>query len=101
MSKLLKNQAFKYGMFSGVVSSLAVQLFTYIDLLIIKERLSHLSGISICIISSWGFPFPIFYGGDFILFGFIGNVLVTMIFSLILGLIFKFAWSKIVSQKLQ
>ncbi len=36
----------------------------------------------------------------FIWIGFIGNIFVTVIFSFVVGLVFKFVWSKIVSRRL-
>lgn len=101
MSKLFKNKPFKYGFILGIVLSLIIQLFTYVDYLVSRERLIHLSGINIDVIWYWGLPFPIFYGGDFILRGLIGNILVAIIFSFIIGLIFKFVWSKISVRRLR
>jgi hypothetical protein len=52
-----------------------------------------------------GFPFVHYYSHCFGVqvswFGFVGNVLVATIFSLFIGLIFKFIWSRITSHRLR
>lgn len=100
LANLNKNKAFKYGFILGIAFSIFAQIYDYIRNLILEEELTHLSGISINMIWSWGLPLPIVYGGNFILLGLIGDILVAIIIGYILGLIFKFVWSKIVARKL-
>lgn len=97
---LSKNKAFKYGFILGIILSITAQIYDYINNLILKEELTHLSGVSIDVIWSWGLPLPIFYGGNFILLGLIGDILVAIIIGYILGLFFTFVWSKIAARKL-
>ena len=100
MSKLLQNKAFMIGFASGIFSSIIIQLTAYAHYVISKNNFTNPSGMNIDMVWRWGIPFPIFYGESFNAGGLIGNTLVAIVFSFILGLIFKFVWSKISQNKL-
>ncbi len=104
-----EKKAFRYGFLSGILLSLIVQIATYAVYaytLYIDRHTPPSHGIYIHSFRYFGFPFPIFNASDyspvgsFDPVGIIGNILVTLIFSFILGLIFKFIWSKITARKL-
>lgn len=101
MNRFLKNKAFKYGVILGFTLSLLIQIFTYIHYVISKNNFRNPPEMNIDMIWRWGIPFSIVIGGTFNLGGLIGNILVTIIFSYILGLIFKFVWSKISARELR
>ncbi len=98
--KFFKNKAFNIGFVLGIILFVFLQLYDHIRNIRLEEKLSHLSGISISVIWSWGLPFPMYYWGRIFLIGIIGNIFAAIIFSFVLGLIFKLVWSKIKSQKL-
>ncbi|MGI8786859.1 MAG: hypothetical protein ACR2HG_03760 [Pyrinomonadaceae bacterium] len=103
MRKLFKIKSFKYGFILGIFLSSIIQLLEYANYLSERESLINLSraGIHIDTISHWGIPFPIFYGGHFILAGLIANISVALIFSFLLGSTFKLVWSKISSRRMK
>lgn len=100
MSKVFQNRAFKYGMILGLSISLLAQLIYLIHIFLVIGFNSQ-PEISVHYFWEIGFPFPMFYGwygflnGHFSLAAFIGNTLLAIIFSLVVGSIFKFVWSKI------
>lgn len=98
--KFFKNTAFNIGFVLGIVMFLFLQYYDHLRNVWWEEKLYQLSkeGLSIDIIWSWGLPFPMYYWGQIFLIGIIGNIVVAIIFSFILGLIFKFVWSKIAAQ---
>lgn len=98
---LLKNTAFKVGAITGFILFLLIQIYSYIDLKLTQEELTHLSGINLHIIPMWGFPLPNYYGKEFVIFGIVGNIIMALVFSFIVGLISKFVWSKIAARKIK
>ena len=101
MSKFFQNKAYIYGVASGTTLSLVIQIVSYINYTTSIKNFKNPPGVHMSMIWNWGFPFPTVYAEDFNLGGLIGNILVTIIFSLILGFVFKFVWSKISASKLK
>lgn len=106
MSKLFKERAFRYGFLLGFILFLIIHVYNFWEIMTIVEPVS--SQISIGLIYYFGFPFPIFewnhyspIARQFYFLGLAVNMLIALIFSIVLGLIFKFIWSKISARKLK
>lgn len=97
--KISEMKAFYLGVILVFIASLFVQIISYADYVISKSNFKSPPGLHMSIIWSWGVPFPIVYGGSFNLAALIVDILITLIFSLIVGLVFKFVWSKISARK--
>ena len=97
MNKLLENRAFKLGFLVGILFFVFANVYASLP-----ER-----EISICFdcYVTYGFPFAMYESGsilhlkEFIWVGVVANVSATIFFSIILGLIFKYVWSKISSRR--
>lgn len=94
MNKIFKYKAFIIGFICGFIFDVVV-----IDYIIdIKGR-----GICFYREEKYGFPFNyiqksgLFAESNIFLVGVIVNILITLIFSFLIGLIFQFTWSKISS----
>ena len=104
MNKFLDDRYFKKGLSVGFLISLLAQVIEYIYFYFVVNYTLP-THISVHYFWQIGFPFPIFYGwygffsGHFSLFGFIGNIIATVIFSIIVGFIFKLIWLKISSRR--
>lgn len=99
ISKLLGNKAFLVGFFTGF-SLLLFYHFLGLIFIFGVERNSLFHEIRYL-----GFPFTIYemsdyIGGSFFLLELIWNLIFAIVFSFLIGLIFKFAWSKISARKL-
>lgn len=81
------NTAFDLGFWIGILLFIGVNVYGF------NENPARLDDIS------FGIPFSIQDGGylfeDVIWLGLFGDILFAIFFSLILGLVFKFVWSKI------
>jgi len=108
MSKFLDEKSFKQGLRLGFLISLLAQVIEYIYFyVVISITYKNSTKISVHYFWQIGFPFPMFYGwysfssGHFSLLGFIGNIITAVIFSIIVGFIFKFICSKIASRRIK
>lgn len=98
MSKFAANKTFKSGFNLGIILFLFAQVFSFLIYFIstITRTLKTPSGISIHSFWDIGFPFSMYSGmydifhGEINFNGILGNILVGTIFSIIVGLIFKF-----------
>ncbi|MEP6787338.1 MAG: hypothetical protein ABJB40_02825 [Acidobacteriota bacterium] len=102
MNKFFKNRAFTFGFLFGIVTFLAANALDYLryvkqidDLLGLQRGNSPLF---IDVISRIGLPLPIFYGGQFVPLGLVLDILISVIFSFVLGILFRFIWSKLSPQ---
>jgi hypothetical protein len=101
MNKLFQNTAFIYGLSFGLI------LFIILNFL--SAILSHRPGIQSChAIYESGFPVTahvkeagFYYVNQFVWSGVIANATVALIASFIIGLSFKFIWSRITSHRLR
>lgn len=99
MKNLIKNKAFDIGFIIGMF------LFILINLWV--EKIRRGTGICFDCVEEYGFPF--FYletGGNpsfmkILWIGLIGDIFIAIFFSFIIGLIFKFLWSKPSSKQLK
>lgn len=86
MSNLFQSRPFNVGILCGLVLLAAVNYYSY--LISGKSQTSHS-------VQKFGFPFTVYeYGGSvtferILWFGLIADILIAVIFSLIVGLIFK------------
>ena len=108
MIKFLKNKTFIFGFFVGIVIAIFLNIY--------QIYTTENSPCHHC--TYWyGFPLPFYeryvtscefsgglsfgcYVSEFSWIGTIANILVAIFFSFVLGLIFKFVWSKIAARKL-
>ena len=111
MNKLNQGKAFNSGFLLGFILFLITNLISFLVYRIevgesVARNLSS-SKISIDTISYFGFPFPIFYGksyyslNQFNLAALVVNILAAIFFSFVVGLTFKFIWSKISSRRVK
>ena len=97
MSKLFKDKAFLIGFFCGVILFVCLNYYTVMQ---------NYDGLCFDCIFYFGFPFTSVEHGGYVTrtiihwLGLFADFLITLIFSFILGLIFKFVWSKIAARKL-
>lgn len=105
MSKLKLNKAFDFGFLLMFSLFLVVHIFEYILYLDLTETNSK---INFCVLENYYFGIPFtFYEksalsfGEFRIAALVLDVLVAFLFSLFLGMIFNFVWSKIASRKLK
>lgn len=100
MSKLPENKGFKYGFKIGIILFLLAQLISFLNYIFSVFRINTPPGVSVHGFWDIGFPFSMYYGmydvfhGDLNFTGLIGNILIAIIFSVAVGLIFKFVQSK-------
>ncbi len=98
MKNLIKDKSFIFGFGFGLILIILANLYTLLPD----------NGI-LCFdcYQSWGFPFAIHESGtilhlsNFIWVGVVANFFLTAIFSFIIGLIFKFIWSKLQEKQLK
>lgn len=99
MKDLVENKAFVFGFLFGIL------LFFLIGGTIESRR----RGTTICFdcVEEYGFPFTYLETGGFVSItkilwlGLIADVLIAITFSFLIGLIFKFIWSKFTSNELR
>src|SRR3712207_321621 len=105
MHKLISYAAFKIGFWSGIFLFVVLNLLSYelsrhkYDTLPIKfaDAGGYEMGFPFTLyVWSFGYPFN-FY---FVWSGLIADILIALVFSFVLGLIFKFVWSKSASRRL-
>lgn len=101
INDLKKNKGFMYGFSFGISISLLIQIISFIIYFVSKTNFRNPPGMSIDMIWWFGLPFPIYYGGKFVWGGTVANILTAIIFSLIIGLIWKFVWARISARKLK
>jgi hypothetical protein len=107
MNKLFQNKRFKFGFRFGMIFSFLIQIISFIIYAIDLYTFENPQGVNIDMIWSFGFPIPIFYGGflspnGFIWWrGIIANLLFAVIFSFVVGMLFKFVWEKFTAKKLR
>lgn len=105
MSNTQKNKGFKYGFKVGIILSLFAQSISFLSYFLSLFNFGSRPGIVIHQFWDIGFPFSMYYGmydlfhGDLNFRGIVGNILIAIIFSIAVGLIFKFSWSKISSRR--
>ena len=99
MNELFKDNAFNIGFWSGISLFVVFNFLSYV----IAHKPNN-SGVNLVHgIDEIGFPFTLYIeGGEFpvnqiIWAGLIANFSVAIVFSFVIGLIFKFLWSKILS----
>ncbi|HEX8369634.1 MAG TPA: hypothetical protein VF604_13905 [Pyrinomonadaceae bacterium] len=106
MNNSVENKGFKRGFKTGIILSLFAQLFSFLNYLFSLINSENHPGVVVHGFWGIGFPFSMYYGmydifhGDLNFTGLVGNIAVAIIFSFILGLIFKFVWSKSASRHL-
>ena len=89
--KMIRAKAFGAGLAIGLLLFISVNYFDYIT--------KNMFVCDDCMLS-FGFPFTLYQEGGFITikevlwFGLIADILIAIIFSFIVGLIFRFVWSK-------
>jgi hypothetical protein len=101
MKNLIKSNTFIVGFLFGFIA------FLYVTELI--ERKFSVWGKGICFDCSrlTGFPFPYHQDSSFVdpphflWFGLIADIVIAIVFSFVVGLIFRLVWSKIKMQKLR
>lgn len=101
INDLKKNKGFMYGFSFGISISLLIQIISFIIYFVSKTNFRNPPGMNIHMLWWFGLPFPIYYGGELVWRGIVANILVTIIFSLIIGSISKFIWTKIQARKLK
>lgn len=98
MNKLLKNNSFKLGFIIGILFFIAANFYTILP----KSKV-----ICFDCYNTFGFPFnmheegTILHLNQFIWSGVVANFAVGLVFSFVLGIIFKLIWSKFTAQKLK
>jgi len=98
MNKFIKNKAFVIGFFGGVVLFLCLNYYTV---------MRAFDDMCFDYMRVFGFPFTFVETGGFVThtdifwFSLIVDILITLIFSVVTGLIFKVAWSKISSRRVK
>ena len=99
MSKVLQSKAFILGFCSCVALFVALNYLSYFSP-------ANMFNCDDCIIRV-GFPFYFYEKGGFfgvnqcIWAGLIADILIAIIFSFVIGLIFKFVWEKLTMKKLR
>jgi hypothetical protein len=98
MGELLKNKAFKLGVLSGVLFFLIANIYSVLP----PTRADQ---VCFDCYESFGFPFVFYESGtishlsQFIWAGVVANISIALFAGFILGLIFKFVWSKIAQRR--
>ena len=101
MKNLVRNKLFLLGFCFGI---LLIAIFNFYTLILIPKKTI---GICFDCYDSWGFPFVMYEWGtmlhlhQFRLVGVIANIIFTVVFSFIAGLIFRFIWSKFQEKSLK
>jgi hypothetical protein len=106
MNNSVENKGFKRGFRTGIILSLFAQLFSFLSY--VFSLLGRETHPDISVHGFWdiGFPFSMYYGmydifhGDLSFTGLVGNIAAAIIFSFILGLIFKLIWAKSASRRI-
>ena len=106
MSQLLKNKSFYLGFVVGILIMFALNLYTVYRMkgchhcnYFFGYPLTFYSGIiTECVIGNAGFICNVW---EFSWFGAIVDVLTAVIFSFVVGLIFKFVWGKFTMKRLK
>jgi hypothetical protein len=97
---------FRLGFLSGVVIFIVIHLYNFL-VVINGESYVSSKGVSMHISYRFGLPFAIYeWSGystksTFYLTGLLGDVFTVVVFSFLLGLIFKSIWSKISSRRVK
>lgn len=92
MSKLFNNKAIVTGFFSGIVLFLCLNYYTVMQ---------AFDNMCFDCMRVFGFPFTFVETGGYVThtdifwFSLIVDILIALIFSAVIGLIFKFIWSKL------
>ncbi len=93
MNKLIQNKMFKLGFFIGILFFICANIYTALP--------DRKGGICFDCYETYGFPFALHESGtilhldEFIWAGAVADISMAIVFSLILGLIFKYVWSKV------
>ncbi len=104
MNNLSESRAFNLGLWCGIVLFVVLNVLNYSNSrdCSLNSQIYFLSGDD-CIS---GFPLFMYNrglaspNGSYIIWvGLIGNILIALVFSFVLGLIFKFIWSKIATRR--
>jgi hypothetical protein len=110
MKDLIKNKAFRIGFAITTCLHVGLNICIYLFLLhkfYHQEDERFTTTMTIHLIYNVGFPFPMYFWTDYshdghiIWEGIILNILSLIIFSFIIGLIFKFVWSEFTSKQLR
>ncbi len=97
MKNLIKNRAFVLGSASGILIFAALNVY---------DSLPESDAVCFHCYETFGFPFSYLGTGgyfthtDILWAGLFADILVAILFSSVIGLIFKFVWSKILSPRL-
>ena len=98
MSKITLNKIFFAGFMFGLFLFPVINYFSYLSFP--KPYITHA-------LHKFGFPFTVYADGGFeytkqiLWFGLIADILIALIFSFILGFVFRFIWSKITARQLK
>lgn len=109
MINFLKNKTFKSGFALGIIFFLLAQVISFLFYVVSTTWLMLKTPAHISVHRFWdiGFPFSMYYGmydfahGDFDFKGLLGNLLFALIFSLTVGLVFKFVLGKLTAKELK
>lgn len=107
MNNSVENKGFRRGFETGIILSLFVQLFSFLNYLFFSINFENHSGAFIHSFWDIGFPFSMYYGmydifhGDLNFTGLVGDIAAAIIFSFISGLVFKFVRSEFTSRRLK
>lgn len=109
MKDLIKDKAFRFGF--AITTCLFIGLNIFIYLYLLNKYNTHInesatSTMTFSMMYYVGLPFPNFiwtnYSNNYIIWqGIVGNIISMIIFSFLIGLIFKFVWSKFTSKQLK
>ena len=98
MKDFIKDKAFWVGFIIGILAVISGNIFSFFI---------NFDAMCFDCYETWGFPFAIYESGTmshlsrFIWAGVVANFFLTVVFSFILGLIFKFIWSKFQEETLK
>jgi len=103
VNKLFQNTAFNLGFWGGITLFALLNMSSYSKSY--EDYVNLQSNISAGGYNG-GFPFMMYkteigyLNNSYVVWsGLVGNILITLVFSFVLGLIFKFVWLKIVSRR--
>jgi hypothetical protein len=100
MRRLILNYAFNLGFLTGILLFIAINL--YAD----RPLANKATRLCFHCLNEWGFPFRYFEAGGnpgierYFWLGLVGDIFVALIFSFLVGLVFKFVWSKLASRRI-
>lgn len=99
MNNLIKGKLFNIGFSFGIILIILGNFYTLLT--------DNSRAICFDCYKTWGFPFVMHESGtmlhlsNFIWSGVVANVFIAIFFSFIVGLIFKFIWSKLPEKQLK